>query len=170
MEPLNRECIRIEEHAAAKGLDRLALSEQIRNNRVSEADARIADPTSWGKSKASGMPKLTDDLQKDVVNGMPPPCDDVMDTDMDRQGMPAVLSTIDVPKGKRQGVQPCAAISERASRTVVDEDIARQVAGEVVGVKGGADRLPPGTAGSTMLDHVQDEVEAQQAADLRELW
>ena len=115
------------------------------------------------------MPKLTDDLREDIVNGMPPSCDDVMDTDMDRQDMPAVLATIDVPKGK-QGVQPCAAISERASRTVVDEDIARQAASDVMGVKGGADRLPLGTAGSTMLDHVQDEVEAQQAAKLRELW
>ena len=31
-------------------------------------------------------------------------------------------------------------------------------------------RMIEPTTGSTMLDHVQDEVEAQQAADLRELW
>ena len=53
--------------------------------------------STWSKPKASDMPKLTDDLQEDVIEGMPTSGYDVMDTDMDRQGTPAVFATIDVP-------------------------------------------------------------------------
>ena len=85
MEPLNRGCMRTKQRTAAKELDRLALSEQLRNERVSKGNAGSTGPTSWSEPKASDMPKLKDDLQEDVANVKLASCEDVIDVKLDRQ-------------------------------------------------------------------------------------